>query len=53
LSPWFIGYVKDRTGEFRVGLGVIAVLAMLISLPLYLAGRSAARAPLSALDKPA
>jgi len=39
LSPWFIGHMKDTTGDFRAGLGAIAVLAMLIACALFLAGR--------------
>jgi MFS family permease len=35
LSPWFIGYMKDTTGNFRIGLAVIAVLAMVFSAALY------------------
>ena len=36
VSPWFIGLVKDRTGDFRVGLGVIALLAMALATTLYI-----------------
>jgi MFS family permease len=36
LSPPFIGYVKDHTGDFRIGLGAIAVLAMLFATALFL-----------------
>jgi len=36
LSPWFIGLIKDRTGDFRIGLGVIALLAMCLALALFL-----------------
>jgi sugar phosphate permease len=39
LSPWFIGYVKDSTGDFRFGLGAIAILAMVFAIGLYLFGR--------------
>jgi MFS family permease len=45
LSPWFIGFVKDRTGDFRVGLGIIAILAMFTAFALYFAGRQRAREP--------
>jgi MFS family permease len=43
LAPWFIGVVKDGTGNFQIGLGAIGILAMLFSFALYLArpGRSA------------
>ncbi len=37
VAPWFIGYVKDRTGNFHIGLGAIGILAMLFSVALYLA----------------
>jgi len=36
LSPWFIGLIKDRTGDFRIGLGAIAMLAMCLALALFL-----------------
>jgi MFS family permease len=35
VSPWFIGFMKDTTGDFRVGLGAIAVLAMVFATALY------------------
>jgi ACS family tartrate transporter-like MFS transporter len=40
LSPWFIGYMKDTTGNFRIGLAAIAVLAMAFSVALYLLRRT-------------
>ena len=40
LSPWFIGYMKDTTGNFRIGLAVIAVSAMAFSVALYLLRRT-------------
>jgi MFS family permease len=36
LSPWFIGWVKDQTGDFRIGLGAVAVLAMCFAAALFL-----------------
>jgi MFS family permease len=36
LSPLFIGFIKDRTGDFRIGLGVIGVMAMCFAIALYL-----------------
>lgn len=36
VAPWFTGYTKDVTGDFRIGLGVIAVVAMLFAAALYL-----------------
>jgi MFS family permease len=35
LSPWFIGWIKDRTGDFRIGLGAIAVLAICLAAALF------------------
>jgi len=36
VAPWFTGYTKDVTGDFRIGLGVIACVAMLFAAALYL-----------------
>jgi MFS family permease len=36
LSPWFIGFIKETTGDFRIGLGAIAVMAMCLAIALYL-----------------
>jgi len=36
VSPWFIGFVKDASGDFRIGLGCIAVLAMCFAAALFL-----------------
>jgi MFS family permease len=36
LSPWFIGVMKDATGDLRMGLGAIALLAMTFATALYL-----------------
>ena len=36
LAPVFVGAMKDRTGDFRSALGVIAMLAILMGLALYL-----------------
>jgi len=48
LSPWFTGLMKDALGDFRAGLGVIALLAMAAAALMFLAGRgaSARTAPL-------
>jgi MFS family permease len=35
VSPWFIGRIKDATGDFRLGLGAIAVLAILAGAAFY------------------
>jgi sugar phosphate permease len=53
VSPWFIGYMKDLSGDFRTGLGVVAMTAMLVAGALYVAGRAdAARFPSAAVGKP-
>jgi MFS family permease len=44
LSPWFIGLVKDSTGDFRLALGAIGILAILFSAALFMA-RPAASQP--------
>jgi MFS family permease len=51
LSPWFIGLTKDATGDFRVGLRIIAILAMCIAVVLYLAGRAQSRPLVTTLVK--
>jgi len=40
ISPWFTGVMKDVSGDFRVGLGIIAVLALIAAGALFLIGRS-------------
>jgi len=40
LSPWFIGSIKDATGDFRIGLGAIALLAVAVSAALLLFARA-------------
>ncbi len=37
LSAWFIGWVKDATGNFHIGLATIGVLAMVFGAALFLA----------------
>ena len=39
LTPWFVGYVKDVTGDFRWGLGSVAVVGMVAGVALFLVGR--------------
>jgi MFS family permease len=51
LSPWFMGLMKDATGDFRSGLGAIAGLAMLIAVVLFFVGRSNSRRMVTALGK--
>jgi MFS family permease len=45
LSPWFTGFMKDAFGDFRVGLGAIALLAMVAAGLLLLIGRSGLSVP--------
>ncbi len=37
LCTWFIGWVKDATGNFHIGLGAIGVLAMVFAAALFFA----------------
>jgi len=37
VAPWFIGFIKDSTGNFHIGLGAIGILAMLFSVALVFA----------------
>jgi MFS family permease len=39
VSPWIVGALHDATGDFRVGLGSFAVLAMVMSVAFFFAGR--------------
>jgi len=39
VSPWFIGTLKDVTGDFRWGMGVVGAVAIAAALALYLLGR--------------
>jgi sugar phosphate permease len=39
LSPWFIGYLKDVTGDFRWGMGIVGCIAIVAALALYISGR--------------
>jgi MFS family permease len=51
LSPWFMGLMKDATGDFRSGLSVIAGIAMSIAVVLFFVGRSNSRRVVAALSK--
>jgi ACS family tartrate transporter-like MFS transporter len=44
-APWFVGVMKDVTGDFRVGLGAIGCLAIVAAIALWRAGISQAAAP--------
>jgi sugar phosphate permease len=39
VSPWFIGYLKDVTGGFRWGMGVVGCIAIVAAVALYVFGR--------------
>jgi len=39
IAPSIIGAIRDRTGDFRVGLGAVACLAIIVSVAFYLIGR--------------
>jgi nitrate/nitrite transporter NarK len=39
FTPWVVGRVHDLTGDFRLGLGLVAGLAMLVTIPFYIVGR--------------
>jgi sugar phosphate permease len=38
-SPWFIGYLKDRTGDFRWGIGIVGCIAIFAAFVLYASSR--------------
>jgi ACS family tartrate transporter-like MFS transporter len=38
LTPWFVGYLKDLTGDFRYGLGSVAIFGMAAGIALYVGG---------------
>ena len=39
VSPWFVGYLRDITGDFRWGLGAVGCLAIVAAAALYAVGR--------------
>jgi MFS family permease len=39
LAPFMVGYARDRTGDFRFGLGAIALLSLLVTAVFFVAGR--------------
>ena len=39
LTPWIVGYFRDLTGNFRIGLGAIACLTLLVTMVFYIVGR--------------
>ncbi len=44
VAPYFIGYMKDLTGDFKTGFLVIAFFGMFISILFYLVGSRQQRA---------
>jgi MFS family permease len=52
LSPWFIGWVKDYTGDFRIGLGATAVLAITVAIALLVYSQIDRRLPAIDRQKP-
>ncbi len=45
VTPWAIGRIHDLTGDFRVGLGLVACLGMAVTVAFYLLGRRRAASP--------
>jgi nitrate/nitrite transporter NarK len=39
VTPWAVGRLHDLTGDFRVGLGVVAALGMIVTIIFYVVGR--------------
>jgi sugar phosphate permease len=44
LAPWFIGYLKDVTGDFRWGMGIVGCIAIVAAFALFLSARWQPRA---------
>ena len=44
VAPFFVGYIKGATGDFRIAFIAIAVFAMLVSTLFYLVGSAQQRA---------
>jgi cyanate permease len=38
VTPWAIGLIRDRTGDFRIGEIGVASLALLVSMVFYVVG---------------
>jgi sugar phosphate permease len=51
VAPWFVGWTRDVTGDFRIGLGAIAIFAMVIALVFFVLGRRRHALDLSTLAK--
>jgi cyanate permease len=39
VTPWAVGRLHDLTGDFRVGLGVVACLGMIVTIAFFVIGR--------------
>ena len=39
VAPWIVGWSKDRTGDFRIGLGGIAIFGAIVALLFLYLGR--------------
>ncbi len=39
VAPWLVGHTRDLTGDFRFGLGGIAIFALLVAIPFFVLGR--------------
>ena len=39
VAPWLVGHTRDLTGDFRFGLGGIAIFALLVAIPFFILGR--------------
>jgi MFS family permease len=48
VAPSIIGYLRDLMGDFRYGLGVFGLLAIVFAVALYLVGRRWEREPVAA-----
>jgi nitrate/nitrite transporter NarK len=51
VAPWVIGRLHDLTGDFRIGLGLAACLAIVVTIPFYLIGRTRNDSPAALEDR--
>lgn len=40
VTPWFVGRMKDLTGDFKLGLNTVGVFALVVSLLFFVLGRA-------------
>ena len=40
VTPWFVGRMKDITGDFRLGLDIVGVFALVVSVLFFVLGRA-------------